>query len=60
MVEEEAGDELAAGAGPGLLEDRLEVVLDRPGRKLQPLGIAAVSKPCATSWVTTRSRSVRP
>ena len=38
VLEEEPGDELAARPGPGLLEDRLQMVLDRPRRQVQLLG----------------------
>jgi len=46
-------------ARPGLLEDRFQVVTvyaDRCNRS----AISAVVRPCATSSVTTRSRSVKP
>jgi hypothetical protein len=39
VAEEQLGDELAARAGPGLLEDRLQVVLHGVGRHVQALGI---------------------
>jgi hypothetical protein len=37
VVEEQAGDEAASRAGPGLVENRLQVILDREGREMKSL-----------------------
>ena len=37
MVEEQAGDEFAARAGAGLVEDRLQVVLDGVSGQVESL-----------------------
>ena len=44
VLEEHARDELAAGAHADLLEDRLEMILDRPRRDVQAIGDRARSK----------------
>ena len=54
------GRRAPARAHADLLEDRLQVVLDRPGRDARRAAMAAVARPRATSCVTARSRCVRP
>jgi hypothetical protein len=60
LAEEERRRQFAAGARAGLVEDRLQVIVDGGGKIANRCAAWIAVAPRSTSWATSCSRGVRP